>query len=299
LGWPVWNGIWWPLLPKYTPLDPDDDIASILYIISKISEPESNWGNWFHKLNSEKEEILMNQFTKDKTRSSLFSILTKDEETINLLGEISGLKNLKDLIEKGKRAVEEEKRKDANFDHKKKIGTYIEDLIRNSLELTISGLKFNYVDEDKLATKEQQGGQDIIITLNDREIYYIEVKSRWDPSSVVSMSKLQLEKASKHPKNYALCSVDMTEYSGAEDKYKVSSVEIIMPFIKFVEGIGGDIKPLIELNLRAEQDNQKNITLTDYRGTVPQSIIKLGIGMKEFVKELTSYIQEEMQLPST
>ncbi|WP_397362970.1 sacsin N-terminal ATP-binding-like domain-containing protein [Olleya sp. R77988] len=258
----------------------------ILDIIEKFKS-DSNYEKYFPLIYSEKSTILVGLADGEDS----FSILSLHKSKIKKLGELARSPNLDKIIELGNAALITEQRYNANFAHKKKIGVYIEDLIRLRIGNNIEGLIVDIENENELITKEEQGGQDIIIYYKKSPLYYIEVKSRWDPNSVVSMSKLQLERASLEMENYALCSVDMTKYTGSEDKYKVESVESIKHCIRFVNSIGKSIKPLIESNLIAEKDNIKNITLSDYRGTIPQTIINNGYDLDSFTQKLINIIK--------
>ena len=99
------------------------------------------------------------------------------------------------------------------------------------------------------------------------------------------MSKLQLQRAVEHHESYALCAVDITRYEGNNDRYNLSTDEIL-PLTKFVTNIGDSIKPLIEDNLIAEQNQVESIHLIDYRGIIPQEIIKLGDDFENFLSKL-------------
>src|SRR5690606_30862966 len=78
----------------------DDVINIVVTLVEKISERPDTWGQWLPNINFVKEEILMHKFQNEKTRSSLFSILTKDEATIELLGDLAKIDNLEELVKK-------------------------------------------------------------------------------------------------------------------------------------------------------------------------------------------------------
>lgn len=50
-------------------------------------------------------------------------------------------------------------------------------------------------NELKVRVDNIQGGQDIIVSINDKPIYYIEVKSRWVSADSVMMSATQLNRS--------------------------------------------------------------------------------------------------------
>ena len=74
------------------------------------------------------------------------------------------------------------------------------------------------------------------------------------------------------------------------DKYNLSTDEIL-PLTKFVKEIGNEIKPLIEENLNAEKNHEESIHLIDYRGIIPQDIIRIGNDFYEFIDSLLLEIQ--------
>ena len=104
------------------------------------------------------------------------------------------------------------------------------------------------------------------------------------------MSKLQLQRAVEENERYALCAVDITRYTGTNNKYKLSTDEIL-PLTKFVTNIGDTIKPLIEDNLEAEKQQDKSIHLIDYRGIIPQDIIQIGNDFDSFIELLLETIK--------
>ena len=56
--------------------------------------------------------------------------------------------------------------------------------------------------------------------------------------------------------------------------------------------IGENIKPLIEDNLLAEKRQNDSIHLIDYRGIIPQEIIRVGIDFQSFIDSLTLTINK-------
>ena len=103
------------------------------------------------------------------------------------------------------------------------------------------------------------------------------------------MSKLQLQRAVEETEHYALCAVDITRYTGTNDRYKLSTDEIL-PLTKIVTNIGDTIRPLIEDNLEAEKKQTESIHLIDYRGIIPQDIIQSGNDFDTFVELLLKTI---------
>ena len=131
-----------------------------------------------------------------KTRSSLFSILTKDEATIELLSDLAKIEDLQDLVKKGLEKQQEERRKNAHMDYITRIGLLIQDLIQKQLDAELASLiEVKRSEEDThLVTQEEQNGQDFIIYKNAQPVYFIEVKSKWDENGRFALTKNQTEK---------------------------------------------------------------------------------------------------------
>lgn len=255
----------------------------ILSIIPKLTTKE--YQDLFDKLDAKKANIMISFVTNDERKDDIFAIVCLEENKLKKLGQLVKRKNFETILNLAEQIYEDELHKKSNFEHKYKIGTYIEDKIRNSVSEQLK----SQISIDSLETINEQGGQDIVIRLNNEPIYFIEVKSRWDIKNSVSMSKLQLERATLNVENYSLCSVDVTNYTGEADKFMLP-IEEIIPLVKFVNNIGVSVKLLIENNLFAETRIDEDIHLVDYRGIVPQNIIKQGNDFDDFISELIKKI---------
>jgi hypothetical protein len=252
----------------------------ILWIIKKISD-DDKWAKYFPTI-EEKKAI---RISDNETKNDLFSIIGLDRNKIALLGKLSRRNDLERLITLGEVAIEEENRNNADFVFKHTIGTHIERLIRERI-----GTELN---DFKIEVREQQGGQDIIVEYNNSIIYFIEVKSRWDIRNSITMSPLQMKKSVINQSNYSLCCVDMTDYKvGEVDRYNVSDLNIILDRINVLNDIGGRIEPLLT-GVLAVKDFENEISLTgDYRGTIPQSIVKHGKSIDYLVNHLIQIIRD-------
>jgi cystathionine beta-lyase family protein involved in aluminum resistance len=186
-------------------------------------------------------------------------------------------------------SLELKKENQADYDHKYKIGTYIESVIRKKLSIELKD-RITFEDNKNVEFINKQGGQDIVVFLDGNPVYFIEVKSRWNPRYSISMSKLQLQRSVEQNQRYALCIVDITRYTGSNDRYQLL-IQDILPLTKFVTNIGETIMPLIEDNLEAEKNKDKSVHLTDYIGIIPQDIIQNGSDFNKFIDLLLLTIQ--------
>lgn len=272
-------------------IDEHSHKETILKIIPNLTTKE--YQLLFPQLNDKKASIMISVVTKEETKDDIFAIVTLQDEKLKKIGQLIQKENFEDLLDRAERIFEDEKQSRSNFEHKYEIGVYIENKVRESINSSLNSLVTidNPILNGEIIPTNEQGGQDIIIRVNNQPVYYIEVKSRWNSKSSVTMSKLQLEKAVTYKNNYSLCAVDITNYSGAADRYTLP-VEEVLPLGKFVNNIGEYIEPLIEKNLLAEQEEDDNVHLIDYRGIIPQNIIKEGYDFDSFIKILLKHINQ-------
>jgi len=254
----------------------------ILSIISKLNK--KTYKELFPRLDDKKAKLMLDIVTNERTKDDIFSIVTLKEDKLKKLGQLVQNENFDDILNRAEQLAEQDKLKRSDFQHKYKIGTNIERLIREKLSSELQD-RVSFKNDESVETTNIQGGQDIVVFLDNNPIYFIEVKSRWNSDSSVLMSKLQLQRAVEENKRYSLCSVDVSKYSGNNDKYNLS-VEEILPLTKFVNNIGINIEPLIESNLFAEKNSLELIHLIDYRGIIPQEIIKEGSDFNNFINSL-------------
>lgn len=259
----------------------------IISIIPKLTK--KLYQDLFPQLDSKKANIMISVVTNEERKDDIFAIVTLKDDKLKKLGELVKKDNFLELLEKAGQLIEEEIYKQFDFAHKYAIGTYIEEKIREQLN---EQLKYELLIEN-ISTDNIQGGQDIIIHYNNEVVHYIEVKSRWDNRNSITMSKLQLERAATNSEMYSLCSVDVSNFYGEGDKYKLDITQII-PLTKFVNHIGGNIKPLVENNLLAEKELDEKVRLIEYRGIVPQSIVKDGTDFNTFISYLVNKIQTSL-----
>ncbi|WP_347839998.1 sacsin N-terminal ATP-binding-like domain-containing protein [uncultured Draconibacterium sp.] len=247
----------------------------ILAIINKITT-DSDWGNYFPILNGKRANVMLETISDETTKDDVFSIITLESSKILQLGQLARNPNLSRIIELGQIALNEESKQRSDFDFKHAIGKKIESLIKVKIDKEL--------EDFKVDVEDVQNGQDIIIRMNKKDLYYIEVKSRWNSDSSIMMSKNQFTNAADNKEIYSLCCVEMSDYKvGEEERYQVDDVNIIFDRIKIINTIGDELEPLIS-GMLITTDAENEITLTgDYKATIPQRIIKTGTNIDEFV----------------
>lgn len=267
-------------------------LTRLLKLIDYISKEGSKWGEWLPKLSLEKEEILLSKFKDGETRNSLFSILSKSSEKIQLLGKLSEIEDLEGLIKKGNEKLKEEARQKQHTDYIKKIGLKIQYLIQNEMDKELAlTIEVSASDNDnKLLNKEEQNGQDFIIYKNHNPVYYIEVKSKWDENGRFLLSKKQTEKCAEQKKNYAVVSVNVDRYR-REVSTETENINFdnLRDYVKVNTDLGKDFEKLLAENIIVNESHSPK--LVDYGGLIPLKIIdNEGIDFEKFIYNLKSYL---------
>ena len=254
--------------------------GQILSIIAKLNDPF--YESHFPRLDDKKANIMLAVVTKESTKNDIFSIVTLKENQLQKLGSLAQDPNtLSEILKLGEEALETQQQEHANFQHKYKIGTHIENVLRTSMS--------QFLSNEEAIAKNIQDGQDIIIELNGEAVYYIEVKSRWDSKNPVRMSKNQTLRASEYKENYALCTVDMVQFQGA-NRYKVQDILEIKHLIHFNTDIGVKVEGLSEVLKQSTKLEEVRLD-GDFRTHIPQKYINTGMPLDSFEEFLIKFIK--------
>lgn len=207
-----------------------------------------------------------------------FTILSQDEAVIKKLAGIAGHPNLDELIKLGEDALLRRKQEDAEMQYKKKIGNHLEDVLLKRLSQNIIA-----------KVVSEQDGQDLVIYIEEQAVYYIEVKSKWLETTQIRISRNQTLRAHANPNCFALCSIDMTKYTGA-DKYELEKIESVVEYMKFNTDLGSKVGHLVDIYENAHQIDKFSLD-GDYRTLIPAGYIKDGIDLGVFESELLKYLE--------
>jgi predicted nucleic acid-binding Zn-ribbon protein len=255
----------------------------ILKIIPRLTEKE--YQQLFPQLNDKKASIMISVVSKEETKDDIFAIVTLEDDKLKSIGKLISNPNFEAILTQAMITLEEEKQRKANFQFKHQIGTHIEKILKEHLKNIFNP------DDVVYEIKGEQDGQDIIIKIKDEAKYYIEVKSRWDKRSSIKMSKNQTLRSNEHKTNYALCSVDMTDYV-EDDRFEISAISKISTNILFVNEIGVHVEHLIEVLKQTNRVDEIHLE-GDYRTLVPQSIINdFGISFSAFETYLIDLLKK-------
>lgn len=225
------------------------------------------WKEAFETIYNDIPSLLAKLVLNKDNRESMIKIMkVKDKARLNKAAEIINDENLVRIWELGKAAWIEKENEQHDFNKKKELGNYVEEYLRKELK---DILKNNKVEAK---VDDVQGGQDIIVSINDKPIYYIEVKSRWKVADSVMMSSTQLERSVEKKDCYSLFAVNMIGFNGENVKEHIypKSKDEFLCRIRIVPNIG----KLNEEILPTKRDSNEQVHIGgDYKAIVPQNLI--------------------------
>lgn len=250
------------------------DIIDIIRNFKPDQENNELYEKLFPGTSRNKSAILVQLADGDAS----FTILSQNEAVIRKLAGIAGHPNLDALIKLGEDALLRQQQEEAEMQYKKKIGNHLEDVLLKRLSQNLNA-----------TVKSEQDGQDLVIYIDDQPVYYIEVKSKWLETTPIRISRNQTLRAYQNPNCFALCSIDMTKYTGA-DKYEIENIESVVEYMKFNTDLGSKVGHLVDIYENAHQVDKFSLD-GDYRTLIPAGYIKGGIDLGVFESELLKYIE--------
>ena len=267
-------------------------IVEIIHNILPGKPDSGKWRKLFTELDGHKAEIMLSKIQSPEIKDSIFSIvMVEDSDKLNQLASLINNPDFEQIIKKGKEAVEQALREKNDFEFKKGLGNFVEDILQKELNDVLGQNTLEALDP----VYNEQGGQDLIISLNGQPFYYIEVKSRWSTEKSVTMSTMQHRRSCNEKDNYALCAVDMTPY---RDRVEMVKEHRYPPFDE-VKGCISVLTNIGKLNSRlidATTDDVSRVHVAGgYEVLVPQSVISdNGISFDSFLTCLKEDIEKAL-----
>lgn len=155
-----------------------------------------------------------------------------------------------------------------------KLGNYAESLLYKLLS------KYLLPQDNRISIDNLQGGQDFVISVDGKKVYYIEAKSIWHQVNIVEMTSHQFDKAESHSSQYALCVINMIGVSpSVVDTVKDSEINIDDRTLFYTD---------IGLYPRLNENNG--------RVTIELDNLQDGLYINEFCKYLLNVIHKYRQL---
>lgn len=262
-------------------------------IILNISE-STEWADWFKSIDDNKAKYTFSMASGD-AQKGIFSIMDMEDEDILRLAELNNHGQLPELIGKMERQLQLDNEKKSTFAFCYRIGKAIENRIRLRLGNELLEVQMRKQLEDDLSVDDIQNGQDMIIRYDGRNIYYVEVKAKWnfDMDNYAHMSTNQVRMAALHPECYALCCVDLSDPTkvsvppDSSEEYIAKHESEIFAQTKVHMHIGEELSDIMRPIQEAENDiSGKKIRLGDYRANITKSAFKSGNSLDELIEDI-------------
>lgn len=264
-------------------------------IILKIAESKE-WEEWFSQINDKKATYTFSM-KSGNAQKSLFSLMDIDDENLHRLAKLSKMGNIEYMLNQMERQQKQEYENKARFNHLHAIGKHIEEVLHNRIESGLVKVENPTHTERHTIAEDIQNGQDIIVKMKDGEkwieVYYIEVKSKWDFTEPAHMSTRQVRMAALHPEKYALCCVDLRKYKN-EDLENLPK-ETIIECTRVKMGIGEILNPMVKAILEAdEKGDDEQIKISEYRSNMSAKVFEKGDTFDVLLNQIENIVKKEI-----
>lgn len=270
--------------------DGDYSNSVVIEIIDLLDKEKDAyyWKNWFSNIEENKAKIFLSRL-KGEERTSTYKFMKADGNRKAKLLELIDRPDFDTLIKKAEEFIQNEYERNIVFKHMLSIGKEIEDKLREALDSTLLNVQYRREDE-KMIVNDVQNGQDIIIRYKGEIIYYVEVKSKWDFNEAAHMSVNQMRQAVLNPDNYALCCVELSDYSSAT--VETITIQTILEHCYVHLDIGHKLSDLIEAIVKDDSDADTHVKIYDYRCDLNKGFFKSSphIGIHDLVEDILSKI---------
>lgn len=267
-------------------------------ILAHLDEGKGVWKYWFSNIETNKANVFLHRIDDVDQRKHIYSVMKSDKETLKACAELCDLPNRKEILGKLQGLLQVERDNAARFYHLHTIGKHIEDTLRDSINNNLVKVEKRENKDDNLIVDDIQNGQDIVISVKNgdewKEIYFVEVKSKWDFNEPAHMSTRQVRMAALHPDNYALCCVDLRKYKSQElDKLPPDTIK---ECTRVKMRIGYDLKPLVQKILDADiMDDEVQIKISEYRSNMSASVFEIGETLDVLLKTIEHIVIAEQE----
>jgi hypothetical protein len=265
-----------------------------LLIIEKIRNKVNDglWSKSFPQISSFIPKLILLLLPPENSKT-LMHLLTKPQKQLDAIIELANDPKCDEIIALGRKALLLQDNDHSDFEYKKKLGNYVEDILKKELEK-----RLDYIKEIKVGpidVDNQQKGQDLIVSYDRKPIYYIEVKSRWIKDEYVMMSKTQMRRSVDQRNHYALCAINMTDFNKDKALAHIypDNIEDTLTSLYVLTDIGSKNR---DFNNILDNDESKKIIHIggDYKSVVPQEVIKNGKKLNDLVKIIAGIIENNL-----
>jgi hypothetical protein len=201
------------------------------------------------------------------------------------------------MLDKMERQQELEHENEARFNHLHAIGKHIEEVLRDKIGSDLVQVESPTRTEGHTIAEDVQNGQDIIIKIKNGEewldVYYVEVKSKWDFTEPAHMSTRQVRMAALNPEKYALCCVDLREHKN-EDLENLPP-ETIIECTRVKMGIGDILNPMVNAILEADnRSDDEQIKISEYRSNMGAKVFETGEPFEVLLNKIEDLVRKRI-----
>lgn len=264
-------------------------IIEILDLLDQENENEF-WKKLFDNIETNKPKIFLERL-KGEQKKFAYTFMKAHEDNQKKIAELVDDPYFEIIIKKAKEIQENERDRKHMFDHMLNIGKVIEEKLREKLNSEL--LEFHYRNfEEPMEVNDIQNGQDIIIKFKGKIIYYIEVKSKWNFANPAHMSTNQMQQAVLNPDKYALCCIDLTQYSSAiADGIDIDTI-VENTYVHL--DIGKDLGYYLDKIVKDQNDNESTLKISDYQSNLNKGYFKKinhEVGIKPLIDDILTKIE--------
>ena len=258
-------------------------------IILKIAESEE-WAEWFGQINDKKATYTFSM-KSGEVQKSLFSLMDMEDCSLERLAKFNESGNIELMLDKLERQQKLLQENEARFHHLHTIGKHIENVLRKMVDSTLVKVDISNAPDVDSMVEDDQNGQDIIVYVREknewRDIYRIEVKSKWDFSEPAHMSANQIRTAVLHPDKYALCCVDLREYK--DENLVELPDDVIINCTRVKTDIGNILHPMVVSILKADDSSdEEQVKISGYRSNMGAKFFSTGETFNTLLDKIVS-----------
>lgn len=234
-----------------------------------------------------------------EAQKSLFTLMDLDDKELQDLANISAEGKMADLIDKIQKQIKQEKVTAARFDHLQAIGGHVEEALLKAIDSDVVQVVYPKNRDEYVDAVNKQNGQDIVVSVKKHdqrieEIYYIEVKSKWDFDDPAHMSPNQVKKACENLDKYCLCCVDLRKHK--EEDLANLPQQVILDCTNVKMDIGRTLQPLMKEIIEADgRSDEVQIKISDYRSNMSSKVFEKGEPFQKLLDTLVAKAQEVLQ----
>lgn len=262
-------------------------IVEIIKHFTTNSEDAEIWKRLFPEIESNKGQLMFSTLEDQSKKDSLFSLIEiEDAHRLELIAKMANEPKLQRIYDLGKDALRKEENDEKEMAFKKDLGEFVETILKKELDQQIGS--------DRIKVNNEQNGQDMILYVDNKPTYYIEVKSRWISKESVLMSTQQHKTSIAQKSHYALCAADMVG-TPIEDvkEHRFPEFDKVKDRIEVLMNIG-------ELNERlkdATEDTEQKVHVSSgYQVLVSQKVIEQNqVSFDVLLNELKRVVIDKMK----